>query len=429
LDSEEEVVTNTQGKGFFIMVWGVIHSIFKRILGFVAGIKNPWIINTVAACTCFLIVVATVAFVPSLFRASSNAGKTVEVATEIPVVIASDAVKILKDTSQTTSEGSEGLKNLLTGEKEQPRPEYASATDPMTSYENSTEAFASETHSTITSGGGAQVTAVLNDNPGSLFSSEPLDLRLPEDSVRSLRDPSLKRNLQRRGAEIKSERRKATDEIFDRVDENIPSFVRDNYEERNNGETFINLMNRQLLSEEELEIFIANTAMDIDFAIAEEVSKHLNAKFVKIDFNTDTGKELKKRLPTAREICESIYQELERKNLNSAYKSQLNEAYDRLVLKHPELTQISKVAFVVIVSYLFPPTAKYAVGALAISWLRDVKIYEQRTKFEKELKNQFNDRRTKFKKLVERQIDSLINVYADELAKTDVVIQAPSFKP
>ncbi len=214
-----------------------------------------------------------------------------------------------------------------------------------------------------------------------------------------------------------------------RVDENIPSFVRDNYEERNNGETFINLMNRQLLSEEELEIFIANTAMDIDFAIAEEVSKHLNAKFVKIDFNTDTGKELKKRLPTAREICESIYQELERKNLNSAYKSQLNEAYDRLVLKHPELTQISKVAFVVIVSYLFPPTAKYAVGALAISWLRDVKIYEQRTKFEKELKNQFNDRRTKFKKLVERQIDSLINVYADELAKTDVVIQAPSFKP
>lgn len=428
-DSNEKTPSGSKGSGVYGWFWNPIHKIFRSLLGFLAGITNPWIINTVAVCVCLAIVVATCAALPSLYRIIKGTGETLEEPINTTKRLAQAGSKMASDTVAPLEQGTKGLSDFLTGEKNPPRPEYANATDPMKIREQNFAAVSSETREIIASGGGAKITAISQNSPVSIFASEPLDLRLPDEVAHSLRDPSIKRSLLKRGDEIKTTRRHAVDEIFDRVESKIPAFVVDHYEDRNKGETFINLMNRQLLTEDELDAFIANTAFEIDSAIGEIVSKHLEAKFLSIDFNTDTGKELKKRLPKAREICESIYQDLERREMTSERKSELLQSYDNLVLKYPKLSQVSKVAFVVIIGKLFPPAAPYAVGTLVITWLHDIKVFEQRDQFEKELKNQFNDRRNRFNTLVEKSIDDLISIYSESLIKSTVEVRQPFFKP
>lgn len=428
-DSNEKKANGSKDSGVYGWFWNPIHKIFRSLLGFLAGITHPWIINTVAVCVCLIIIVATCAAIPSLYRIIKGTGETLEKPIDIAKRVASATSEIASDVVAPIEQGVKGTSDLLTGAKNDPRPEYANATDPFKSREENLAAVSSETREALASSGGVKVTAISQNSPGSLFASESLDLRLPDEVAHSLRDPSIKRALLKRGDEIKTTRRAAVNEIFDRVESKIPAFVVDHYEDRNKGETFINLMNRQLLTEEELEGFIANTAFEIDSAIAEIVSRHLDAKYLNIDFNTDTGRELKKRLPKAREICESIYQVLERKEMTSERKSELLRSYDSLVLKYPKLSQVSKTAFVVIIGALYPPSVPYVAGALVLSWLHDIKVYEQRSAFEKELGNQFNDRRNRFNKMVEKSIDDLITIYSDSLAKSRIEVRQPFFKP
>ena len=190
----------------------------------------------------------------------------------------------------------------------------------------------------------------------------------------------LERNFKRQVNEVIAKRKKEAKEIFEDVKRKIPDFVENHYEERNSGAHFVDLMNKELLTDETLDDFLANTALEIDEIFYDSVNEALEEALVSIDLGTDTLAELKKRMPSAREICNQIYTDIMNRTdprtnepLYTKRKNDLRDKYDNLKTKYPTLSKIGRVGFVVILGYFFPPSLIVSVRDLLLDLVDDIR--------------------------------------------------------
>ena len=186
-------------------------------------------------------------------------------------------------------------------------------------------------------------------------------------------------------------------------------------------------MEKELLPDETLEIFLVNTAQKIDDLFFDSVNTALNDALISIDLGTDTVEELRKRLPTAREICNQIYIDLMNKKDPLTNKSKytdrvsdIRSVYDNWKLKHPNIDTISKVAFVAIIAYFFPPSLYVTAPALLIDIVDTVRINRVKNDFESELKNQFYKQSRIYEKNLKIAIKDIAKCYVDLVVKAKI---------
>lgn len=237
-----------------------------------------------------------------------------------------------------------------------------------------------------------------------------------------------KRDFMRESDKIIKNRQKEAKKIFNEAISRIPSFVDSHYDERNIGERFVNLMNSELLSDETLYDFLVNTALEIDSLFYDSVSKALDDTLLSLDLGTDTLEELKKRLPTAREICNQIYLDLmnkKDKNGDPAYtkrKSESREMYEDLSQKHPILKRVGEVGFVAIVGFFFPPSLIISLPALAVDIRNDIKVSNVKSNFRNDLVNNFEKQSRNYQKGLETAIKDISKCYVDLVIKAKVKV-------
>lgn len=229
------------------------------------------------------------------------------------------------------------------------------------------------------------------------------------------------RDANREAGNIALKRQLEVDKIFNRVYDEIPNFVNRNYNLRSNQQSMINLMSKQLLRQKELDMFLLNTALEIDAAIYDIVQNYLNEALISIELNTDTYMELKKRLPNARKICESIYRDMEKELKNTQRKNEISKFYERMYAENPKTVTISEGGFVAIVGYLYPPSLPItALGLLYLSYNKTV-INNEMAEFKYELENQFRDRHDKYSELLNNSIRDLLLNYVDAITSGSII--------
>lgn len=246
------------------------------------------------------------------------------------------------------------------------------------------------------------------------------------------------RNFKRQVNEVISKRKKEAKEIFEDVKRRIPDFVENHYEERNSGAHFVDLMNKELLTDETLDDFLANTALEIDEIFYDSVNEALDEALVSIDLGTDTLEEFKKRMPSAREICNQIYTDIMNRTdprtnepLYTKRKNDLRDKYDSIVEKHPTLSTIGKVGFVAILGYFCPPSLIITVPALLANLVfMDYRVLNVKNSFKSDLISQFDKQSRNYQKSLEAAAKDIAKCYVDLLIKAKIKgIGDPNQKP
>ena len=240
---------------------------------------------------------------------------------------------------------------------------------------------------------------------------------------------SFERNFKRQVNNVINNRKKEVKEIFEEAKSRIPDFVENHYEERNSGPHFVDLMNKELLSDETLDDFLANTALEIDEIFYDSINEALDEALVSVDLGTDTLEEFKKRLPSAREICNQIYTDImnrtdprTNKPLYTKRKSELLEKYDNIITKYPTLSKIGKAGFVVILGYFFPPSLIITAPALFCDFAFNTfsGAIDAKNSFKSDMISQFDKHCRLYQKNLEAAAKDIAKCYVDLLIKAKI---------
>jgi len=389
-----------------------------RLGNYLSKSEDPMIRNTFAACVSVILIVITVltirfiwATVNPVIGAADDAGQIASVTGDVFVDTAGKA-------ATATKEITGGSERFVTGERTPPRPAIANATDPIKIKEDNLPSEKQETQKQIDDRGGATVVVSEQQTP-SIMNADNTHFTL--QSQFQAKSALIRRDAEVKAGEISALRAKEVDAIFEGAVKNIPAFVDQFYEQRHQAELFRSLMNENLLKDEALELFLINTANEVDHAIFQVVNKHLDGLLQEIDLKTSTKEELKKRLPTAREICDSVYAGLEKIGANSVRTSELGSMFERLSTRHHNKLQIGKVAFVAIIGYLWPPSIPYTVSALIVWFIHDVKVQERKEAYKEGLADQFKRAQRQYRELVSKSIKDLVDVYISALLKAPII--------
>ena len=130
--------------------------------------------------------------------------------------------------------------------------------------------------------------------------------------------------------------------MFEGIINNVPSFVRRHLKDYSNEKLFVEAMERELITAKSLENFLLSAAKMIDKILIKAVDKELDNQLRSISYNNPnlTYNELKKRMPDARAICESIYSKIASK-IPGKLKGQLANWANRVAREHPgEVTML-----------------------------------------------------------------------------------------
>jgi hypothetical protein len=238
----------------------------------------------------------------------------------------------------------------------------------------------------------------------------------------------LKQEIMHGASNILQNRYHEINNIFNASIKKIPGFVNRYYSYRNNQKLFVNLMNNELLQDETLDLCLTNTAMEFDQMLEQRVEKFLKVRIQSLNLGTDTALELKRRVPTAKDICQSIYAGMEAEKLNCRYKSTLWHKYEELSLKYPVLTTVSKTAFAVIVGYIFPPSILITAPILVADFFITDQHREDRKIYTIRLKQLFADRRKTYQNRLKSGINEIAQEYFSRLKDARFLIEKDNIK-
>ena len=171
-------------------------------------------------------------------------------------------------------------------------------------------------------------------------------------------------NLTQLAAKVLSNRHEEADAMFEDIKEGVPSFAQRHYDIRDKKDLIVECMQKELLTPKTLEDFYVATAIELDQILFEAVNKELDGYLKEIQLTNPnlTLDELKARMPTAKEICESIYDKVAEKNLTGKYKSEVNEYVSELARKN---NMASKGPLLAVASVFVTGTAFVVGGPLA----------------------------------------------------------------
>ncbi len=354
-------------------------------------------------CFCALLITATVAVIPGLYNQLKNfidaSGKPVET-----------IKKIIGDISDVASRTSDYTKTFVTGERQ---------------------------------GTGSIILPPKEMNPEDIkpdiatvsTSMESVEIAVKEEKkqlvdqffVDKNKQGQFSRNFLRETDKIIKNRKAEVKCIFDEAKSRVPDFVEAHYEDRDSGPTMVKLMNEELLSDETLDDFLANTALEIDELFYDAVDKELENALLSIDLGTDTLTELKKRLPSARQICNQMYIDVmnrvdsrSKEPLYTKRANDLRDKYDSLCQNYPTLTNIGKVGFVAILGFLCPPSLFITVPALLTDVVQQVRLNNVKNSFKRDLISQFDKQCRIYQKNLEISIKDIAKCYVDLLINAKI---------
>ena len=261
---------------------------------------------------------------------------------------------------------------------------------------------------------------------------------------------SLEKKVQNLTYDLIDNRKKKVNELFEGIFTRIPAFVEIHYDDRDKKEIFIEAMNKELFTQDELETFLYNTATELDAVLYNAVNEELDGllKYMEASIPNMTFNELKKRMPDARTICESVYAKMNNQNLTAKQISEAGRSWESVELKHGP---VSKGAFVAVTGFL---ATAAAVGAAAVAItnpisligiailgtvatgiatyevavIREGALRERHKNFEKELKVKFIETRDNFKVQLENaMLDILKNYTQLDFFKNAVIEVNPNY--
>ena len=409
-------------------------------------------------CLIIIIITVMVAIIPGIYRTSKNWFKTAEDTSGLVASASTDLRDTLRDISsgtktlvkkgikegtetggkiiETTGETLKEAITIVSGEKQATDTLDLPQERPIKSYISS-ESNLNTTMLPLTDSVSSSVTVIKEDpvNPSLDTKMEYTEVIVKEEKkeyvdeffISKNQQAKFERNFYRKVNEVSNRSKHEIKKIFEEVQNKIPDFVENHYEERSYGARMVSLMEKELLKDETLEVFIVNTAKGIDDAFFDSVNEALNDALMSIDLGTDTAEELRKRLPTAREICNQIYIDLMNKKdpltKEPKYTERVNElgnVYDNWKLKHPVLDSIGKTGFVVIIAYLFPPSLYVTVPALLADVAHSAKINKIKNDFRMELSNQFAKQGRIYEQILTKAIKDISKGYVDLIIKAKV---------
>ena len=221
----------------------------------------------------------------------------------------------------------------------------------------------------------------------------------------------------------------ATQNIFDFAVNNAEWFTEKFFEDRKNKETIEENMKTYLISDERIENFIFFASQYIDYKLKELVAKTLHEKVESITLDSKINKEslLRKHLPTAGEMVEETYRDLEKAGVNSECKNYLLERFQSFTRKYPKTT-LTATGFLVIGTIILSSgalpalaisatTAKVALAVFAWIGIVELSALSDKAKYCAELKNSICKRKQEFTVILDtiagKLFDSVVNSLRD----------------
>ena len=380
---------------------------------------QPYFIVSITVCI-FLIVGAFFAGVlPGFFRAGQATG-------EAAGSLAS-GTKNLADAVESLTEAVnipvEDAKHFVTGEKSENNSKYAHASDTFTIKETKINDFMKAFFDEK-----ATIEVEFSDlEPAEIVVQEGfLTSKFPHSAL--IDSPKFKSEMRSSFNDVKNQRRAAVDNIFDNVVERIPGFAEVHFLQRTQAETFIHAINTELLTQKTLDLFIINSAKELDLAVLDAVEASINEKikFLSINYDSKFIELMKKKLPTAREVCESVYAGLAKNHMVDGYKSEALSYYETLTKNYPVVSTISKGA-VIYLAYKFNPILAWVAAGFIAS--KDIQLHSNINKLSNDLIEQFNDKRARFKLIVDSIVEDIMNQSLEKIEASTIVVRKKSFKP
>ncbi len=263
-----------------------------------------------------------------------------------------------------------------------------------------------------------------------------------EEMVPARRFTTVQREIKRGSYLLIENRKKGADRLFEEVQRRVPAFVKANYQNRAYEAIIKDAMEKELLSQTMLDDFLFNSAAELDRLLFDAVNAELEKqlRYLQLEKPEMTYEALKKSLPDARTICDSIYAKLNNQNLTAEQLSAAGRYFEEVERNR---SSISKGAFVAVTGTVL--TGLVAWGAVAVmpgigvpaligkglavlicgggavgtgyaTWQaaveRDQKIREGEKRFENGLYDAIHKTQDEFKELLVNSLNHLIDEYS-----------------
>ena len=108
------------------------------------------------------------------------------------------------------------------------------------------------------------------------------------------------------------------------------------------------------------------------------------------------------------------------------YKSEALSYYETLTKNYPVVSTISKGA-VIYLAYKFNPILAWVAAGFIAS--KDIQLHSNINKLSNDLIEQFNDKRARFKLIVDSIVEDIMNQSLEKIEASTIVVRKKSFKP